>query len=188
MTKEDIAEKVMLLSEASKDRILIAVDGRCCAGKTTFAGYLSEKTGCNVFHMDDFFLRPEQRTEARLNEPGGNVDRERFEAEVMTAILKNDDIEYRRFDCRTMSLQPPVIVRKKKINIIEGAYCCHPDLFDKYDLRIFIDISKEDQKERILKRNGRQQWEIFRNRWIPMEEKYFEAFGIREKSDIIMIM
>ena len=33
--------------------------------------------------MDDFFLRPEQRRPERFAEPGGNVDRERFAAEVL---------------------------------------------------------------------------------------------------------
>ena len=33
---------------------------------------------CNLFHMDDFFLRMEQRTPDRMKETGGNVDYERF--------------------------------------------------------------------------------------------------------------
>ncbi len=35
---------------------LIAVDGRCAAGKTTLAAQLQKDLGCNVIHMDDFFL------------------------------------------------------------------------------------------------------------------------------------
>ena len=59
--------------------MLIAVDGRCASGKTTLASALERETGCNVIHMDHFFLRPEQRTKQRLEEPGGNVDYERFQ-------------------------------------------------------------------------------------------------------------
>ena len=39
---------------------------------------------------------------------------------------------------------------------------------------------------RILKRNGEQMAEMFRTRWIPMEENYFAAFSIKEKADILM--
>ena len=43
-------------------QIIIAIDGNCTAGKTTLAAVLEKEYDCNVFHMDDFFLRPEQRT------------------------------------------------------------------------------------------------------------------------------
>ena len=63
---------------AAQPRVLVAIDGRCTAGKTTLAASLQAQLECNVFHMDDFFLRPEQRTPERLRQPGGNVDFERF--------------------------------------------------------------------------------------------------------------
>ena len=58
--------------------MIIAIEGPCLSGKTTYANKLAAElsVSCNVFHMDDFFLRPEQRTEERFNIPGGNVDYE----------------------------------------------------------------------------------------------------------------
>ena len=47
---------------AEKDRVIVAIDGNCASGKTTLTAQLAEHFDCNVFHMDDFFLRPEQRT------------------------------------------------------------------------------------------------------------------------------
>ena len=76
----------------SGQRLLIAVDGRCASGKTTLAATLEEETGCNVVHMDDFFLRPEQRTPQRLAEPGGNVDYERFRQEVILPLSRGDQV------------------------------------------------------------------------------------------------
>ena len=46
----------LLLEE--KDFVLVAIDGKCTSGKTTLASKLTEIYDCNVFHMDDFFLRP----------------------------------------------------------------------------------------------------------------------------------
>ena len=48
----------------------VAIDGPCASGKTVFAASLHERFGGNVLHMDDFFLRPEQRTPERFAEPG----------------------------------------------------------------------------------------------------------------------
>ena len=39
--------------------VIVAIDGPCAAGKTTLAGKLQAAYDCNLFHMDDFFLRPE---------------------------------------------------------------------------------------------------------------------------------
>ena len=63
---------------AAQPRVLVAIDGRCAAGKTTLTASMQARLECNVFHMDDFFLRPEQRTPERLGPPGGNVDYELF--------------------------------------------------------------------------------------------------------------
>ena len=58
----------MLLEE--KNFVIVAIDGKCTSGKTTLASQLAEIYDCNVFHMDDFFLRPEQRTPERFAEVG----------------------------------------------------------------------------------------------------------------------
>ena len=144
-----------------------------CFGKTTIAAILNEKTGCPVVHLDDFFLRPEQRTPERFAEPGGNVDRERFLEEVLIPLSKNEVIQYRRFECSTYEIQPAVEIQPKKLVIIEGAYSMHPELSQYYDLSVFLDISEEFQKKRIEKRNTPPFVKRFLEEWIPMEIKYF---------------
>ena len=68
-TVSKIKEKISAMNE--KDRILIAIDGSCTAGKSTLASLLARDLDCNLFHMDDFFLREEQRTEERLAQHPG---------------------------------------------------------------------------------------------------------------------
>ena len=171
-------------SEKSGHRMLIAIDGRCAAGKTTLASNIQKEFVCSVFHMDDFFLRPEQRTEERLRIPGGNVDYERFLSEVLLPLRSGAElIALRPFDCSSMRLQSPVPVRAGDINIIEGCYSCHPALWDYYDFRLFIDVSAGEQKRRINDRNGTEGWKVFSERWIPLEERYFEAYRIKERCD-----
>jgi len=57
------------LNQTANRPFLIAIDGCCGSGKTTLANKLAKELNASVFHMDDFFLQPHQRTEKRLSEP-----------------------------------------------------------------------------------------------------------------------
>lgn len=163
---------------AGEAPVRLAIEGGSASGKTTLGKILAERYDCTVFHMDDFFLRPEQRTPARFAEPGGNADRERFLEEVLLPLRRGEKIFYRRFDCASMQLQSAVETVPGKLVVTEGAYSMHPELAPYYDLSVFLDISPESQRERILRRNTPEKAEQFFRRWIPMERAYFSAFGI----------
>ena len=168
-----------------KINIVVTIEGSSASGKTTLGKMLKEKFQCNVLHTDDFFLRPEQRTKERLAEPGGNVDRERFLEEVVNPLRKGEIIQYRRLDCSTFTLLPAQKIEPNRLTVIEGAYSMHPTFGKYYDLSIFLDITSDLQKERIMIRNTRDKAERFFKEWIPMEHKYFDTFHIKEKCDII---
>ena len=123
---------------AQNGAAIVAIDGKCTAGKTTLAAGLAEMLDCNVLHMDDFFLRPEQRTPERYSQPGGNVDYERFREEVLLPLKAGKAFSYRPFDCSTFTLSAPVAVTPKKLNIVEGTYCLHPYLDYVYNLKLFL--------------------------------------------------
>jgi uridine kinase len=130
--------------------------------------------------MDEFFLRPEQRTHARLSEPGGNVDRERFLTEVLIPLKEGKDFAYSPFSCRTMSLAAPVAVKASPVTIVEGSYACHPDLREFYDLRIFLEVDPARQLRRLALRDGDGYLPMFIEKWIPLEEQYHKECAVRE--------
>lgn len=101
-------------------RVIAAIDGRCGAGKSTLAAQLQAQLSCRVFHMDDFFLRPEQRTAARLAQPGENVDHERFLSEVLQPALRGEAVTYRPFRCARQALDEPVTVPAARLTIVEA--------------------------------------------------------------------
>ena len=166
-----------------KGSCVVAIDGRCGSGKTSFAEKLKAYFDCNVIHMDDFFLQKHQRSEKRLREIGGNVDYERFHSEVLIPLVNNDAFSYRPFDCKRMAFSERVHVSKKQITIVEGSYSCHPDLFYGYDLHIFLDIDKETQKTRLIEREG-EKIEQFEDKWMPLEERYFSHTELKYKCEI----
>lgn len=174
-----------LLKETDKDPVVVAIDGKCASGKTTLGYYLQQKFACNLFHMDDFFLQNHQRTEERLNEPGGNVDYERFKAEVLVPLLSKKPVIYRTFNCSIRKIDKEYVINPRRLNIVEGSYSQYPYFENPYDLRVFLDIDTESQIENIRKRNGYEKLEVFKNKWIPMENKYFEHFKIKENSMVI---
>lgn len=183
---EEYRRLIPLLSAIDKrlskgGRLVLAIEGGSASGKTTLASLLANIYGCTVFHMDDFFLRPEQRTPERLREPGGNVDRERFLLEVLTPLREGRPIDYRRYDCGSGRLLPPERVTPTALTVVEGAYSMHPDLADAYGLSVFLDASADCQRKRILHRNTEAHAARFFSEWIPMEHRYFEVHRPKER-------
>lgn len=170
----------------TKERIIVALDGRCASGKSTLAASLAEQLSCPLIHMDDFFLRPEQRTDVRLATPGENIDHERFLEEVLAPLAEGKCVTYRPWDCGAQDFGEPIIVEPKPIVLVEGSYACHPELWDYYDLRIFLTVEPDTQLSRIADRNGGEGLEAFRNKWIPLEESYFSHYNIALRCDITL--
>ncbi len=167
------------------ERFVIGIDGNSAAGKTTLAQCLSELYECEVIHMDDFFLPLPLRTEKRLSEVGGNVHYERFLEEVTAGIKSGREFSYRTFSCEKMSYTGKCVVSGQNMLVVEGAYSMRPEFRELYDFKIFMKLSLEKQLERIRKRNGEKQCEIFRTKWIPMENNYFDTFHVEENCDCI---
>lgn len=166
------------------ENIIIAIDGNSCSGKSTLADLVSAIYSCNVFHTDDFFLRPIQRTKERLSEPGGNVDYERFFKEITNILRTGDPVTYSPYNCEKEELSKPISVSPRLIEIVEGVYSMHPLLDSVYTLRVFLSIDEELQKQRLRERNP-ELYDRFISEWIPMENKYFGFFGIKDKCDLV---
>ena len=180
----DTIYEAIRASMATRTRMIVAIDGRCAAGKSTVAQILAERLQASLIHMDDFFLRPSQRTPERLATPGENIDHERFLQEVLLPLKENRPFTFRPFLCWTQSFGDPIQVTPTAVTIIEGSYACHPSLREHYDLRVFLTVDPEEQMERIRKRN-RDYATVFRDLWIPLEETYFRECAVRECCDLL---
>ena len=96
------------------------------------------------------------------------LSRELSELYPDSAVFQADDF-FLRPEQRT-----PVTVRPARLNIVEGAYSLHPSLEKYYDLSVFLDVTPETQRRRILSRNGAEWGQRFFERWIPLETAYFQ--------------
>jgi uridine kinase len=175
-------DKLMVLNH----KVFVAIDGNSGAGKSTLANMFHKYYDCNIFHMDDFFLRPELKTRERLKEVGGNVDYKRFKEEVLDNLTKDIQFKYQVYNCKIQSLDSFSVVKPKKLNIIEGSYSMHPTLINYYDYKIFLSIDSESQIKRILERNGEFMLKRFIDEWIPKENEYFTKFSIMDLADVVI--
>ena len=187
--KKDYPALSVVLEELEKysaaKPIVVAIDGRSCAGKSTLAEMLSLVYQASIVHMDDFFLPQNLRTPQRYAQAGGNVHYERFIEEVLPHIRSGEAFKYRRFNCRIMDYGEEVLVNKANLMLVEGAYSLLPCFGEYYDLAIFMDIEPKEQLARLKHRNPLLLRD-FQEKWIPLEEKYFETLKIREKCQLIL--
>ena len=181
----EILKRIQVLLQQKK-RVILAIDGRCGAGKSTFAQFLQQKTGAEVIHADDFFLRPEQRTSERMQQPGGNIDYERMKQEVIDHLLVPQVFTYTPYECAVQALGTPKLVSAAPVLIVEGAYSMHPYFGSYYDIAVVMTADTEERLHRIGARGHHNNLEQFRTRWMPMEEAYLKAFDIESRADFIL--
>ena len=168
------------------DRLVVALDGMSCSGKTTFARALAERFSGSVVHMDDFFLPRDRFSEEMQALPGGNMDRDRFKAEVLEPLSRGGAFAYRAFSCAEQALLPDPVPVAGRLILVEGAYALLPDWGRYYDLAFFLQVSQEEQQGRLLLRNGARGMVPFLKRWIPREEAYFAACDVRDRCDAVV--
>lgn len=172
-----------------RERVLAAIDGMAASGKTTLCERLrSAIPGCYIVHMDDFTLPFEQRGDGYFDRLLSNADTQRFTAEVLDPLGRGEDAVYRPYRCHPDPgfLAPVTIPAGARCVIVEGAYCLHPQLFHRYDLRVLMTVSPDTQRARILARNGADGLRSFEARWIPMENRHIASRRLAEKCDLLL--
>ena len=62
--------------------------------------------------------------------------------------------------------------------IIEGCYCNLPQISGCADVRLFLDAPWEEREQRLAVRETAASLNMFYEKWIPLENAYFEAFRL----------
>jgi uridine kinase len=159
---------------------VIAIDGRCGAGKSSLAARLSRRLRAPVVRADDFFpLRGQAAGPV-------NLDVDRFLEEAAPHLLSGAAFAYRPYNGREGAFGAPVDIPARGVRIVEGAYCHCPELRGLANITVFVDIDKTLQQKRLLAREGPGGLKAFNERWIAMEERYFELFDIKNRADFVI--
>lgn len=164
---------------------VISIDGRCGSGKTGLAKIICGLFPCNVFHMDDYYLPMDKRKENWEQIPAGNMDFERLKREVLLPAVHGETVIYQPFDCQSGTFGEAEQIEPCMLTVVEGSYSGHPLLAAEYGLKIFLTCSKTVQSTRLKAREGAY-YHAYEQRWIPMEENYFQHFAIQQNSSLVL--
>ena len=168
-------------------RLVITIDGPCASGKTTLAARLAEALHAPVIHTDDYVIPHAQKTADRLARPGGNCDAERLIREVLAPFQKGEPVIYRRYDCRADRVMPEEeLPRDAHILILEGSYCNLPAIRAYAGLCLFVDAPEEIRMRRLKSRETPESLRRFQEKWIPLENAYFEAYGLPDGNCVLV--
>ena len=173
----------------TKPRVIIAIDGMAASGKTTLAANLAQRFPSSaVVHMDDFTVPFENRYPGYFEDTLSNADIGRFDREVLTPLALGRAASYRPYRCHPVAGfgDPITIPADCAVVIVEGAYCLHPTLWARYDLRALMTVSEDTQRTRIRARNGDMQLDRFLSMWIPMEHAHIKARALHARCDLIL--
>lgn len=187
INKDHLPYIAIIYKLMKKDHFILAIDGMCGSGKSTLAKILEKIMNVQVFCIDDFYLPNIKRTQARLSQPGGHIDYERFIETVLKPISLKQKVYYQPYSCLSHQLvdEITVIDYQDKI-IVEGSYSLNPLLVSYYTDKVVLRISSQQQSERLTKRNP-EVIKDFEDKWIPLENKYFADYHIFEIYKVIDI-
>ena len=168
-------------------KVLIALEGRCASGKTTISKLIKDVT---LIHIDDFF---DEKKEDRLNYK-----------ELINLLnrIKNakvgEIIEFNAFSCRDwkyykkeITVNNVILFEFKSFAALffiffEGVYSYSEEIRDYFDKVIFSVISKDEQLNRLNKRENEYYLQKYLNEWIPSEEEYYKSFDFVSNANILI--
>ncbi|MBR3290337.1 MAG: uridine kinase [Clostridia bacterium] len=168
-----------------RERVFVAIDGPCAAGKTELAARLARQLPANVFHTNNFTLPLDRRTSVQMAQVAGHMDIERLRREVLWPLTHGQRVYTGVYDPARNRIRDRWEYAPKPVAIVEGTYSAHPALRDLYDLTVFVTVSRTQQKKRMAAHRDRRRTRRWNRWWIPAEACYFKEFSIEEHCDVV---
>ena len=179
-------------------RLVVAIDGRSGAGKSTVAKAVARAIGAVIVPCDDFFAAsvsnaewdrrtPEQRaTEA--------MDWRRLKREAIEPLRAGRPARWYAFDFpagpRADGTYPlrgiPTELASKPVVLLDGAYSARPELADVVDLSVLVEAAPRTREARLAAREAAdflQQWHA---RWDLAEDYYFGQVRPPSAFDVVL--
>jgi uridine kinase len=170
---DKLAGQIRGLRPSAGSSVIVAIDGRSGAGKTTLANELASRHACNVIHMDDIY-------------PGWNglaAATEILADDVLRPIAEHRPAGHRRWNWDADRPDGWADVPTAPIMIVEGCGSgsrkCAPFL----SLVVWVDAPRDVRKARGIARDGetfRPHWE----RWARQEDALFAVERTHDRADI----
>ena len=173
---EAVREAATLVAARPEQTVLIGVDGRAGAGKSTIAESIAAAVpGSIVVHVDDFAgpLVPEW-------------DWPRLREQVLLPLLAGRPGRYQRWQWNRDQPAEWHDVPTGRPVIIEGVSSTRREVDAPWALQIWIDAPREVRLARAVERDGRQMLPHWLDVWMPSEEAYIAREQPQRRVDLIV--
>ena len=157
--------------------VIIAIDGRSGAGKTTLAielaARLREHHKVSLFHLEDVY-------------PGWNglaAGIERYVSTVLAPLSRGEAAEWVSWDWANHYDGPARTTLPAEIVIVEGVGAAADSARPMLDAVIWAESSDDDRRTRALARDG-STYEPFWDQWAAQENEWLAADAVQEIADI----
>ena len=183
----------------------VAIDGRSGAGKTTFADELADALACIGQQairtsIDGFHRRKAERYKRGRYSAEGYY----YDARDLSAVRKllldplgpQGDGWYRteslNLETDTPVDQVPRLAEPGSILVVDGTFLLRPELFDGWDIAIFLDTSDAESESRGIARDvallgGMEATrQLYEQRYRPAYDLYEHACTPRDAADAVV--
>ncbi len=186
-----LASRIRELAEGRSEPLLVALDGRSAAGKSTLAAQVAPLVKACVIDGDDFYSGGTAATWDAMS-AAEKVDHcidWRRQRPVLELLARGETASWHPYDWERDdgSLAPQLITcDPAPVVILDGAYSARPELADLLDLRVLLDAPADLRKARLIQREGEGYREEWNARWDDAEEWYFGKVMPAETFDLVL--
>ncbi len=183
-------ERIVALRSAGVDPVVVALDGRSGAGKSSVATVVSGTLECVVIDGDDFYrggsdafwdaMSAEEKTD--------QVIEWRRQRRTLETLRQRRAVSWCPYDWAADDgrLGPPMSAGPAGVVLLEGAYSARPELRDLLDLRALLDVPTEVRRDRLLAREGEAYRAAWEDRWCAAEDYYFSVVMPPTAFDVVL--
>jgi uridine kinase len=183
----------------------VAIDGRPAAGKTTLADELAvvlRARGREVIRatIEGFLLPRSQRYRRGVDSAEGcyhdSFDFDALHGALLDPLGPSGDRRFRSavYDRETDTgvSMSAATAATDAVLLFDGVFLLRPELFDRWDLRIFVSTTFETTLDRAIVRDQQSMGSAarveqrFRNRYLPSQEQYFDTIRPRDRAHVVI--
>jgi uridine kinase len=192
---DSLVQSAQRLLESRPPRIVVALDGRIGAGKSTVARAIAERTGACVVPGDDFYAYRVTNAEWETRSPAERardvIDWRYLRTAALEPLRGGRAASWQTYGEMlpdgSFRMKPESIYREPApLIILEGAYMTQPALADLIDLTVLIDTPTPVRRERIGKRDSAVFLADWHRRWDDAESYYFTKVRPPSSFDLVV--
>lgn len=186
-----LAREIREIASERPDPVLVALDGRSAAGKSTLAAAVAPLVGAHVLDGDDFYSGGTAETWDAMSaaEKASHCIDWRRQRPVLEKLARGEPASWRPYDWEADDgslSDPPVNCDPAPVIILDGAYSARPELADLFHLRVLLDAPTDLRKMRLVQREGEDYRVDWNRRWDDAEHWYFAAVMPPDSFDLVI--